>query len=138
MNFRNSRRIRGSATIDLTPVLDVVFILLIFFLITSTFAQQTNSGIDVELPRASTTPNPQESESIIIAISEEGQFIRDGQAVSPEELATQLSALHTERPQATVIVQADVHTQHGKVVEAMDLARKAGYERLAIATEGEP
>lgn len=133
MRFSSDRRRRRGATeVNLTPLIDIVFQLLIFFLITTTFVQ--NPGIDVELPKASAEPSRNEQESVIIAVTAEGRIVHQGQAVSPEELTERLTEQHTQRQNATIIVQADTHTPHGKVVEVMDLARRIGFRQLAIAT----
>lgn len=132
MNFRSGRRRRTPTEINLTPLIDIVFQLLIFFLITTTFVQ--NPGIDVELPKASAEANPSEQESVIIAVTKEGRVIHEGRPVSDDELRTRLQEHHKQRATATVIVQADTNTPHGKVVEVMDLARQVGFSQLAIAT----
>lgn len=132
MNFRGHRHRRGGAEINLTPLIDIVFQLLIFFLITTTFVQ--NPGIDVELPKASAEPAKNDPESVIIGITSEGRVVHEGRAVSLEELRERLAAHHQQRPKALVIIQADTETSHGKVVEVMDLARQVGFEALAIAT----
>lgn len=120
------------AEMNITPLIDIVFQLLIFFLITTTFVQ--NPGIDVELPKAHTQPGKDQAENVIIAITKEGMVIHEGRSVSMEELAGRLTDHHEQRPNAVVIVQADTSTAHGKVVEVMDIARQIGFAQLAIAT----
>lgn len=135
MNFINRRKRRPVVEINLTPLIDIVFNLLIFFLITTTFVQ--NPGIEVELPKASTSPGTEESDNVIIAITAEGRIIHEGKAVTDEELQTRLTEHHKVRSEAMIIIQADTKTAHGKVVEVMDVARQAGFMQLAIATESE-
>ena len=132
MNFRHRKTRRGAAEINLTPLIDIVFQLLIFFLITTTFVQ--NPGIDVELPKASAQPRQGEPETVIIAVTEDGRIVHEGRVVSTEELTTRLEEHHRQRPSAMVIIQADTNTSHGKVVDVMDIARTVGFQALAIAT----
>jgi len=134
MNFSSRDNKRGLTEINLTPLIDVVFILLIFFLITSTFVQ--NPGIEVQLPKASSAPPTTEQASVVITVTDQGRIIHHGEAVGIDELEIRLRGLHAKSPEQLVVVQADEATQHGKVVEVMDLARKVGFNMLAIATEG--
>ena len=134
MNFSARDKKRGLTEINLTPLIDVVFILLIFFLITSTFVQ--NPGIEVQLPKASSAPPTSEQSSLVITVTEQGRIIHHGEAVALDELEVRLKSLHAKSPEQLVIVQADQATEHGQVVEVMDLARKVGFNMLAIATEG--
>jgi len=132
MEFRTRRRRHRITEVNLTPLIDIVFQLLIFFLITTTFVQ--NPGIEVDLPKASASPTEQESETVVVAVTREGRIVHEGRAVSKEELREKLEHHHRQRASATVIVQADTGTEHGKVVEIMDLARQVGFSQLAIAT----
>ena len=134
MNFSGRDKKRGLTEINLTPLIDVVFILLIFFLITSTFVQ--NPRIEVQLPKASSAPPTSEQSSLVITVTDQGRIIHHGEAVGIDELQSRLEGLHAKSPDQLVIVHADQATQHGQVVEVMDLARKVGFSMLAIATEG--
>ena len=132
MDFRRKRR-NGITEINLTPLIDVVFLLLLFFLITSTFAGE-NPGIQVELPKANAQSVQGESENILVTVTEEGRFLFESRAVSGEELKTELTTRRQQAKDAVVIVQADTKTNHGKVVEVMDIAKQVGFNQLAIAT----
>ena len=134
MNFSSRDKKRGLTEINLTPLIDVVFILLIFFLITSTFVQ--NPGLEVQLPKASSAPPSTDQSSIVITVTDQGRIIHHGEAVAIDELEIRLKNLHEKSPEQLIVVQADQATQHGQVVEVMDLARKVGFNMLAIATEG--
>ncbi len=134
MNFASAKKKRPRVTeINLTPLIDIVFQLLIFFLITTSFVQ--NPGIDVDLPKSSSDSVLDDKNSVTIAITAEGRIIHDGVAVSLDELKEKLRARHKQRADAVVIIQADATTNHGKVVEVMDAARAAGFADLAIATD---
>jgi biopolymer transport protein ExbD/biopolymer transport protein TolR len=132
VDFGTHHRRRTLSDINLTPLIDIVFNLLIFFLITTTFVQ--NPGIEVDLPKATSSPTTQQSDNVVIAITSDGRIIHEGKAVSVDELGERLREHHKQRPQALVIVEADTATSHGKVVAAMDAARQAGFSQLAIAT----
>lgn len=135
MNFRNGKKRRSIGELNLTPLIDIVFNLLIFFLITSTFVH--NPGIEVNLPKASTAPVESKSENVIVAVTANGEYLHQGKALSQTELREMLQEAKQTTPGAVVIIQADNDTQHGKVVDAMDIARQVGFEKLAIATESE-
>jgi len=134
MNFRtseNGRRVE--AIVDVTPLIDVVFLLLIFFMITTTFVN--SPGIEVELPKATNSEQPLHPNDIVIAIGPDGDVIFNHKQVSLDELSALLEGKFTEMTDATVIVQADEEVFHGLVVKVMDLAKAAGFTKLAIATQ---
>lgn len=133
MNFRPARNRRAvDVIVDVTPLIDVVFLLLIFFMITSTFVN--SPGIEVELPKASNSDNSLQPQDIVIAISSEGDIIYEHKQVSLDELSARLESTIQEKPDATVIVQADSEVFHGLVVRVMDIAKATGFSKLAIAT----
>ncbi len=114
-------------------MIDIVFQLLIFFLITTTFVQ--NPGFEVDLPEATSSEVPTEGDVVIIGITDEGRMVHEGVAVSALELTDRLKRHHEKRKDAVIIIQADGKTPHGAVVSVMDLARKVGFKQLAIATQ---
>jgi len=130
MNF--ARRPQEDLTLDLTPLIDVVFLLLIFFMVTTTFA--TQSGIGVKLPEATAQERPS-TEAVSISIKATGELFLDEKPVTREALRAGLKTLEQQRGAETVVVvRADESVAHGRVVEAMDAARTAGFRKLAIAT----
>lgn len=136
MNFSTRAKRRGLTDINLTPLVDIVFILLIFFLITSTFVQ--SPGIDVNLPKANSASETTPSQSIVITVDENGQLIYRGEITDIGALSDTLSKLYKESPAHQIVIQADETTHHGAVVEAMDAAREAGFRKLGIATQAGP
>ena len=136
MNFSTRTKNRGLTDINLTPLVDIVFILLIFFLITSTFVQ--SPGIDVNLPKANSSAETSQSQSIVITVDENGQLIYGGEVTDIGGLTDTLSKLFKESPGHQIVIQADETTNHGAVVEAMDAAREAGFRKLGIATQAGP
>jgi biopolymer transport protein ExbD len=139
MNFRGGHggglRSRGkniidSAAVDLTPLIDVTFQLLIFFLLTATF--NTDAAFKVKLPKASASEPATESKSIVVEISEDGRFEIDRKVVDGAELQTRLCMAAKEAQITTVNIKADQNTKHEKVVQAMDVAKACGIEKLGI------
>ncbi len=131
MRRRRSRALAEEESgIDLTPMLDVVFILLIFFLVTSTFVKET--GIDVRRASAATA-QPKERASILIAISAEGEVWIDRRRVDLRAVQGNVERLLAENPQSSVVIQADERSENGILVQVLDQARLAGALDVAIA-----
>ncbi|MEE2961002.1 MAG: biopolymer transporter ExbD [Myxococcota bacterium] len=133
MNFSIRAIRKRDAEINLTPLIDIVFILLIFFLITSTFVQ--DSGIKVELPRANQSNPTGTNHQIVVTVTAEGRMVYEGEALSKNELQKKLSGLYKEKIEQVFIIEADSTAQHGIVVSIMDLAKEIGFQSLAIATD---
>lgn len=118
--------------IDLTPMLDVVFILLIFFIVTAVFVKE--AGYEVLKPRA-TTALPAELEPILIAISPVGEIWMDGDIVQPRALRLRIEQRLAETPNAAVVIQADQQAPNEQVMAIMAAAREAGLPNVQIAAE---
>ena len=119
--------------IDLTPMLDVVFIMLIFFIVTASFVKE--AGVDVIRPPAQTAV-AKDKGNILIAITENGQIWIDRRQVDPRSLRVNIERLHGENPQGAVVVQADRKSQNHLLVQVMDAAKAAGVNEIAIAADG--
>lgn len=119
--------------IDLTPMVDVVFLLLIFFMISTTFVE--SPGISIKLPEASSQAIDREPKEIKIYLSREGDIYHRDQQISLDGFKALLTEYQSDAEQTTVLLLADQESRHGKVVTLMDLARDAGFVKLAIATE---
>jgi biopolymer transport protein ExbD/biopolymer transport protein TolR len=119
--------------IDLTPMVDVVFLLLIFFMISTTFVE--SPGISIKLPEASSQTIDREPKEIKIYLSREGDIYHRDQKISLDGFKALLAEYQSDAEQTTVLLLADQESRHGKVVTLMDLARDAGFVKLAIATE---
>lgn len=118
------------AAIDLTPMLDVVFIMLIFFIVTASFVKE--SGIDVNKPDAPTSEK-QDRANILIAISAKGEIWIDRRRVDIRAVRANIERLHAENPQGSVVIQADKKSQTEKLIAVMDAARAAGVYNVSIA-----
>jgi len=118
--------------VDLTPMLDVVFIMLIFFIVTASFVKE--SGIDVNRPDAATAVVKPRG-NILVAITPSGQIWMDKRQVDVRSLRANLERLHAENPQGAVIIQADEDSKNGLLVAVMDAAKLAKIENISIAAE---
>jgi biopolymer transport protein ExbD len=129
---RQSRASAEEAEVDLTPMLDVVFIMLIFFIVTASFVKE--SGMEVNRPDAATaTLKPRGN--ILVAITPTDQIWIDKRQVDVRALRANLERLHAENPQGAVIIQADVDSKNGLLVAVMDAAKLAKIENISIAAE---
>ena len=117
--------------INMTPMLDIVFIMLIFFIVTASFVKE--SGIDVQRPSAVTSESKEQA-SIVVAISESGEIWIDKRAVDVRSVRANIERLRAENPQGSVVIQADKNSTNGLLVQVMDAARQAGVENVSIAT----
>lgn len=122
------------SAIDLTPMLDVVFIMLIFFIVTATFVKE--AGIDVIRPPADTAER-QDLANILIAISDSDEIWIDNKRVDERDLAAIVKRLHSENPQGSVVIQADSDSTHKQLKVVMDAVQKAEVEQVAVAAEDE-
>ena len=123
----------GQSEINVTPMLDVVFIMLIFFIVTASFVKE--AGVDVIRPPAQTAV-AKEKGNILIAITENGQIWIDRRQVDPRALRANIERLHGENPQGSIVIQADQKSQNHLLVTVMDAAKAAGVNQIAIAAEG--
>lgn len=134
MKFAAPRR-DGGELLDLTPLIDVVFLLLIFFMVSTTFIRAPG-GIRVDLPHSDTQEFIQEGEEVVVKISEDGTIYVDDAPVSNDALKAELQRAVKRDPGTTVIIKADRAVEHGEVVRVMDLAKRIGLVKMAVATEG--
>ena len=128
------KRIREAETaeIDITPMMDIVFIMLIFFIVTTSFVKE--AGIDVNKPEAAQAQK-KPSATIFIAIRANGEIWMDKRAVDVERVGATVEKLLAESPTDTVIIQADKEAKHGVVVSVMDQIKLAGIDKISIAAE---
>ncbi len=116
--------------IDLTPMLDVVFIMLIFFIVTSSFIRE--SGVEVQRPQADSA-SAQDKGNILIAITAEGAIWMDKQQIDIRSVRAHVERMRVDQPDGAVVVQADQDARTGLVVQVMDQARLAGVRDVALA-----
>ena len=130
--FFNPAPAEEESEINITPMLDVVFIMLIFFIVTATFVKE--AGIDVNRPDAATATK-QEKANILIAISANNTIWLDRRQIDIRSVRPNIERLHAENPQGTVVIQADKESKTDTLIQVMDAARLAGVYNVAIAAQ---
>lgn len=132
-------RFREHATedveINLTPLIDVVFLLLIFFMVTTTFNR--HAALKVDLPEASATPVEEPDQRLELVIDREGRYFLNGTPLVNTQANTLMAALRQaiqDQTEIPMVIRADARTPHQAVVTAMDAAARVGLTRLSIAT----
>ncbi|HAJ77005.1 MAG TPA: biopolymer transporter ExbD [Gammaproteobacteria bacterium] len=118
--------------IDLTPMLDVVFILLIFFIVTSVFV--TEAGIEVTRPEASTV-EPTSGDLILIAVGPNGDIWIDGDQIDPRFIRSRFELRLADAPNSAVIIQADANANNEQLMLILEAAREANIEDVSISAE---
>ncbi len=118
--------------LDMTPMLDIVFIMLIFFIVTTSFVKE--SGVTVSMPQAETA-SQQDNTNIFIAITRQGEVWIDRRPVDPRSVRAIVARLHADNPEGSVIIQSDEEAATGILVDVMDQVRLAGVEGIAIAAD---
>lgn len=124
-------RPRRRPVLNITSLIDVLFLLLIFLMVSSTFLE--HPAIELELPQASTS-EPVKVDSLRLAIPEDGRLILEGEEVEPAALRARLREAAGENPELLLILEADRGADYGRVVEALDAAREAGVKRISAFT----
>jgi len=133
MSRRRRGRTEDEDEVNLTPMLDVVFIMLIFFIVTASFVKE--AGIDVSRPPAAQPKETKERGNIVVLITSNNQIWMDGRPVDVRALRPNIERMHAENPQGSVIIQADQESENGLLVRVMDAARLAGVENVSLAGE---
>jgi biopolymer transport protein ExbD/biopolymer transport protein TolR len=131
MSFR--RRNLEPPRVDLTPMIDVVFLLLIFFMISTTFIERP--GLKIDLPDSSTFEALQTEKEVQIYLGKDGEIYFQQQQMSLAALVQQLNSYGPAAVKMTFILMADTDALHGRVIQLMDAAKTAGFGKLAIATD---
>tara|TARA_R110001599_G_scaffold353188_1_gene590622 strand:- start:61017 stop:61427 length:411 start_codon:yes stop_codon:yes gene_type:complete len=116
--------------LDMTPMLDIVFIMLIFFIVTTSFVKE--SGVTVSSPSAETA-SQQENANIFIAITATGEVWIDRRPVDPRAVRAIVARMHADNPEGSVIIQSDEEASTRNLVDVMDQVRLAGIQQIAIA-----
>ncbi len=118
--------------INLTPMLDVVFIMLIFFIVTATFIKQT--GIDVLRPDAMSAQQ-KPTNAVLVAVSSNGEIWIDNERVDDTGVRSKIEQMHAENPKGGLVVQADKGAKYEKLAVVLNAARAAGMSQVAVSTE---
>jgi biopolymer transport protein ExbD len=123
------------ARIEIIPMIDIIFFLLVFFMV-STLSMTINRGIQVNLPKAASSQKDLQ-ESFNITVMQDGTLFLNKEPISLEALGQQVKASAEKDPELVVIINADDQALHGAIVSVMDEVRLAGVSRLAIAVRPE-
>ena len=125
----------NKSSINILPLVDVIFFLLVFFMLFTTF-RASPEGLDLQLPAAETaTEQPQEN--IVVNVNEDGQYSMEGDILTLDEIRVELQNLHQEDENLVVIINADENVRYQHVVRIMDGLRQEGIYNLALAAERE-
>lgn len=121
------------AEINMTPLIDVMLVLLIIFMVSSTAALE--SGMDIELPKTALTNEKKDSEILVISLGKDGKVAVQGKAVVPEEITRKIASELKNLKTDSVILEGDTGANLGRAVELMDMAKVAGAKNFSIAAE---
>lgn len=134
MKFRRSRQ--EDPSLGIAPLIDIVFLLLIFFMVTSHF--DVASGVRIKLPQISKVIFDRQDNKVTILIDQAGQTYFEGKEVDRTALDERLRQLVREKGMVQLVLQADKDVKHGVVVETMDLAKTAGVHSIVISAQWKP
>jgi len=127
------RRLAEPPRVDLTPMIDVVFLLLIFFMISTTFIEKP--GLKIDLPDSSAQQLKQDDKEVQLYLTADGSIYFERQQITYAQLSQKLTSFGGLTEKMTFMLMADKDALHGKVIQLMDLAKTAGFGKLAIATD---
>lgn len=122
-----------NAEINVTPLIDIMLVLLILFMVTSSVSLE--SGLDVDLPQASTTQNSERPSAVIISLAADGRISVQGRIVQTQDLQKAIEEELTAGQTQLVILEGDKAADLGSAVNVMDIARAAGAKQFAIAAD---
>jgi len=131
VNLRPGRR-HSTTTVDLTPMIDVVFLLLIFFMVSTTF--NVAASLKLELPKSHTAAEEQEPRQLVISIDQDGKLFVQREPVSDKDLRRRILNVTKGSRTFPVILRADADARHKRVVLVMDTLQQLGLSRIGIAT----
>ena len=116
--------------INLTPMHDVVFIMLIFFIVTASFIKE--AGLDVNRPDAPEVNNPEQSVSILVNLTERSEIEIDGRIIDPRAVRANIERLHAENPEAPVVIRPHEKSKNSLLITVMDASRQAGVYNISL------
>lgn len=138
MRFSNPRSPRRElGDINVTSLVDIIFILLIFFLLTTTFSSTESAGLEIDLPEATAADIKVAPDDLLVALTREGEIVVRGEVIDLTRLRELMREHKAQQSRGTLIVQADAEVPHGRVVEVVDLAKAERVPRLGIATQSQ-
>jgi biopolymer transport protein ExbD len=129
MDFRPPKKGQG-IVINITSLIDVMFLLLIFFMVSSTFKNQP--AIDLALPRSTTAQETALTPSVVY-LTRDGRLFLDDTEIAEDDLGERLRQLQAASQEDRIVLRADEHAEHGAVVELIDLIKQSGFRRVSLA-----
>ena len=139
MNFRQTRqRQREEIRLELTPLIDVVFLLLLFFLITTTFVRDSHRQLPLELPSAGSGQPASSDNRIIILVNATGDLQIDDELVRKAEIEDRLRTIFTRQADAQLLIKGDKTTSYGHITDIIDVAKQIGFERVNLVVKPKP
>jgi biopolymer transport protein TolR len=133
---RHGRRRRPMSEINVTPLVDVMLVLLIIFMVAAPLMMV---GVPVDLPKTSAAKIGQPQKPVILTVDKDGTWsIENGQVLTPETAPAALQAAHQANPEAVVYVRGDRDVPYGKVMEAMGVVGQAGFTKVSLIAQGAP
>lgn len=132
MRRRLAHKLEEEQAIDLTPMLDVVFIMLIFFIVTASFVKET--GADINRPESSSAET-REDASILVAINAQGEIWIDQRRIDVRATRANIQRLRAEKPGGSLVIQADKRATADTIMQVMDAAKQAGVVNIALAAQ---
>jgi biopolymer transport protein ExbD len=124
------KRSTGSTELNMAPLIDMIFILLIFFLVTTSFVKE--SGVEVKRPIASTAQS-KEKTNMIVAVTKEGQIYVEGHTIDIRSVRSFMERFMYETPGGSVVIAADAESMTGVVIQVLDACRLAGVKEVSVA-----
>jgi biopolymer transport protein TolR len=118
--------------INITPLVDVMLVLLVIFMVTAPILQQ---GVNVDLPQVSSGPLEGTDEQLVVSVTSEGRVLLNDRPMKEDELRQRLAAIVQTRPDRAVYLRADKNVPYGTVVEVMAAVQNAGIRKLGMVTE---
>jgi biopolymer transport protein ExbD len=122
------------AEVDMTPMLDIVFIMLIFFIVTTSFVKE--AGFDINKPQAAQA-SKKPSANIFIAVDKNGRIHMEKRVVDIKRVRANVERMLAESPEAAVMIMGDIDAKHGIIIKVMDQVKAAGIDKLMVNAEGE-
>ena len=133
INFKDNKSDEVSADINMTPLIDIMLVLLIIFMVTSSISLE--SGLDIDLPETKSKTTQQDSDAVLVSLDEKGEVSVQGKKVVFEKVEESIKTALGDSKSSMVVLEGDRTSNLGRAIQIMDLAKSAGAKKFAIAAE---
>lgn len=133
INFKDNKSDEVSADINMTPLIDIMLVLLIIFMVTSSISLE--SGLDIDLPETKSKTTQQDSDAVLVSLDEKGEVSVQGKKVVFEKVEETIKTALGDSKSSMVVLEGDRTSNLGRAIQIMDLAKAAGAKKFAIAAE---